>query len=145
METLSIEEIQKKLREARGPQPELVKTPELAPFGILEVHVLPCDANDRDWYDQLQSAKRFPLDSKGNFDEKAVDFRGLRSALVARQLCDAKGKRATFTDLEVQHLGTLSGAAIDRIYCRIRDTSGLGEDAVEAAEKNSSSGRSEDS
>lgn len=56
----------------------------------------------------------------------------LRASLVARCLVDEDGKRM-FTDKEVARLGAKSGAALDRIFDKVSDLSGMGVEAVKAA------------
>lgn len=103
-----------------------VKTPE---WPVAEVFVRPLSGVDRDWVDQMQSEKRFP-------DEGSPDWRGIRAGICSRGMCDAAGASLGFTEAEVLALGDKNGAALDRIYRKIRDISGLAYDAVEDAEKN---------
>ncbi len=116
---------------------EEVLTPEWAAAGLASVCVVGMMADDRDWFDQIQNEKRYPVDDDGNLAPERIDYRGLRSALLSRTWCTPDGKLLGFTELEISKLGEKSGAAIDRIYRRARDLSGLGEDAVEKAKKNS--------
>lgn len=115
-----------------------VKTPEWGGDGF--VYVTGLDGNERDRYDQTQSEKRWPRDAEGRRVEP--DWRGLRASLVAMALCDEDGNKEPWTDLEVMQLGKKSGRALDRVFAKIQQLSGLTDDAVEDAEKNSETGPS---
>ena len=95
-----------------------------------EVCMLPFSGNDRDWYDQIYSEKRWPADGK------EPDWQGLRAAAVARALCDDTGERQAATEADVLALGSKNGAALDRCYRALRDASALHGAADEEAEKN---------
>jgi hypothetical protein len=134
---MTIEEMKAAILQAEDRKPELVKTPEWAAFGVPEVYVIDIGGDGRDRYDQIQGKKKYPTDDNGDVVEEKIDFRGLRAALVSMGLCDARGNHAEWTEREIHALGKKSGAALDRVFRRIRDKSGLGADAVEQAEKNS--------
>ena len=65
--------------------------------------------------------------AKDNPDQVEV-----RAQVAGRCLVDADGKRL-FTDKELSKLGAKSGAALDRVFDKVRDLSGMGDKAVEAA------------
>lgn len=142
---MTIDEMKAAILQAEDRKPELVKTPEWAAFGVPEVYVIDVGGDGRDRYDQIQGQKKYPTDQKGNVVEEKIDFRGLRATLVSMGLCDSNGVHAEWTEREIHALGRKSGAALDRVFRRIRDISGLGADAVEQAEKNSQVGQSESS
>ena len=96
------------------------------------VHVRELSGHERDAYDQVL------------FEHKD-DFRGVRAALCAMTLCDETGRSLGFTDAEADELGGKSGAAIDRIYEKAKDLSGLNDNAVEESEKNLPPGPNESS
>lgn len=101
-----------------------------------DVAMMPFSGNDRDWYDQLQSSKRWPTDESGKEVPEQADWQGIRAAAVARAMCDEKGTRVKATEADVLALGERSGAALDRCYLALRKASGLGADEEEKAEKN---------
>lgn len=94
-----------------------------------EVCIRPLDGNGRDRYDQIRSEKLAP-------EEGEADWRGLRAALVALALCDENGTLLNPTEMQVIQLSQKSGAALDRVFCEVRDRSGLGVETLERAEKN---------
>jgi hypothetical protein len=59
----------------------------------------------------------------------------VRAHLAALCLCDGAGERI-FRDADVEALGELPGAALDRVFDAARRLSGLAKDDVEALEKN---------
>lgn len=82
-------------------------------------------------------------DERDRFDLEAVrrqeatgSYVGLRAWLVSLGLCDEEGESLGFTEAEVEQLGSKSGAAIDRVFERIQDLSGMNSEAVKVAEKN---------
>lgn len=109
---------------------EQVKTPEFGEGTTVCVRELTGD--ERDLFDQLVTDREGKL-------------RGLRAELVAIGLCSESGESLGFTAAEVKQLGEKSGAAIDRMFERIRDLSGMGPDAHEEAVKNSQADQSENS
>jgi len=64
-----------------------------------------------------------------------------RAKLVVRCIVDEQGKRL-FSDDDAKALGTKSGAVLDRLFDVARRLSGMNEDAVEEAAKNSVTGQS---
>ena len=101
-----------------------------------EVFIRPLTGDERDRWDQVQAEKRWPDTEE---DPTAVaDWQGLRAFAVALALCDEQGQSLGFTELEVHQLGRKNGAALGRVFDRIKEISGLGAAAVKAAEKNSS-------
>lgn len=56
----------------------------------------------------------------------------VRAHLVARCIVDEDGGRL-FTDKEVGKLGGKSGAALDRVFDKVRELSGMGDGALEEA------------
>lgn len=115
-----------------------VDTPEWGAGSYVMIE--PFDGDGRDWYDQLQSSKRWPRDDDGKLLEG--DWKGLRAAAVARQLRDEQRNSLGFSELDVVALGRKCGAPIDRIFGRLQKISGLDPDATEDAEKNSETGPS---
>lgn len=113
---------------------ERVATPEWAASGLPAVFVRALDGHGRDRYDQIQAAKRWPHDEKGNRLEG--DWRGLRAELLAMTLCDERGTLLGFSDLEIHALGQKCGAPLDRCFDVAQRISGLGADAVEQEAKN---------
>ncbi len=106
--------------------PHQVDTPEWGDGAYVLVVAMSCD--DRDLHDQRQTDKLFP-------DEGEADWRGLRAWAIGRCLCDEGGVVTPLSDLQVLELGKKNGAALDRIYQKIREISGLGAAAEEEAEK----------
>lgn len=119
---------------------DAIKKPDIAPVKVhcpeweADCYVLPMGGDDRDWWDQLTREKRWPIDDRGNPMEP--NWRGLRAALVAHQWCDEHGEREPYTDADVLALGKKNGAAIDRLFSKIQELSGLLPGAVEDEEKN---------
>jgi len=70
--------------------------------------------------------------------------RNVKAVLVALSVVDEKG-RCLFTTADIKELGKKSNAPIVRIWRKVRQISGIGEGAVDRAEKNSETGQSGDS
>jgi len=87
------------------------------------VFVRSLSGNERDQYEQAV------------FNNKE-SFRGLRAKLVAIGLCDKNGVAMGFSDAEIEQLGNKNGAVIDRLFERIKQLSGMADDAIKEAEKN---------
>jgi hypothetical protein len=90
--------------------------------GIVRISTM--SASDRDKWEQ---------DTYGGEKPKVEDF---RARFVALCLVDEKGTRL-FTDKEVAQLGAKSAAALDRVFRAAQKLNALGEQEVEALEKNS--------
>ena len=101
------------------------------------VYVKPIDCDSRDRYEQWTQERRWP-------EEGDPDWSGLRARLVALALCDEDGTLHNYTDAEMLALGK-KGAAMERLFRKVRDISGMSIESEEAAAKNSSDAQSENS
>jgi ssDNA-binding replication factor A large subunit len=99
-----------------------VNTPEWGEGSSVFVRSL--SGNERDTYEQAI------------YEQGKGSFRGLRAKLVAIALCDETGEPMGFSEAEIEQLGNKNGAVIDRLFERVKAISGMGDDAVEQAEKN---------
>jgi hypothetical protein len=125
------EEIKAAALGAKDRAPVPVKTPEWSAFGLPVCHLLlPLGGTELDRYDQIKAKKLWPE----NPDNE--DWRGLRAAAVGLCQCDENGTLLNYTDAELLILGQKSGAVLDRLYQKIRSTSGMLPGAVEDEEKN---------
>lgn len=84
------------------------------------VRVRGLTGTERDGFEMRMATAR----KNGSVED--VDF---RASLVGRCLVDGDGKRL-LTDKEVARLGSKSGAALDRIFEKVRELSGMGDDVV---------------
>jgi hypothetical protein len=98
------------------------------------VYVRSMSGTERDLFEQSM------LDKKG---ERKDRVENIRAALAARTVCDATGQRL-FSDKDIQHLGSKSGKALDRIFGVSQRLSGLSQKDIEELAKNSDAGPSED-
>jgi hypothetical protein len=67
---------------------------------------------------------------------RAVSLDNLRAKLVALTAIDEKGKRI-FTDFDIVELGKKSAAALDRVFDKAQELSGLKQTDIEELTKNS--------
>lgn len=67
--------------------------------------------------------------------EQRVNFSGARERLVARGLVDAEGKRL-LTDADAGKLAAKNGKAMERLFDKIRELSGMTQKDVEEMVKN---------
>lgn len=56
----------------------------------------------------------------------------VRAEIVGRCIVDEDGDRV-FSDRDIDRLGDKSGEALDRVFEKVRELSGMGDDAVEEA------------
>ena len=119
--------------QANDLQVELVATPEWG--GDTAVRGLTGDERDR--FEQHANAMRWP--EKGE-----PDWTGMRALYCSMGICDMEGNSLGFTEAELVQLGK-KGAALERVYDRIRKLSGMGIESLEEAEKNLPATQSESS
>jgi hypothetical protein len=79
----------------------------------------------------------------GRGANRQVNWRNLRSKLVALSIVDEAGQRM-FTDADVDVLGRKSAVALERLFEVAARLSGLGRQDMEELTKNSNSDRSDD-
>lgn len=97
------------------------------------VNVRGIGGGDRDQFDAWRLAQ---------YESKNGDrFRNTRARLCAMAIVDDDGKRV-FSDADIAALGEKSTENLDRVYLVARRLSGLGDEALEQAEKNSETGPS---
>lgn len=78
----------------------------------------------------------FQHEIQGRNDDKGIDLRGLKAKLVGMCLIDADGEQL-FQGLEgIEELNQKSPVVIDKLFDEAQDLNGLGQTAVEDAEKN---------
>lgn len=92
------------------------------------VRVIGLSGEDRDAYEASF------VDAKGK--PATQRLRNIRAKLLVKCLVDAKGNRL-YTDDKAQVLGAKNGAVIDRLFDVARRLSGIGQDAVSEAKKDS--------
>lgn len=96
---------------------EVVETPEWAP-AVPQVRVRGLTSAERDAFEQgLMEAGATGVRVKTTFDNP-------RAALAVRVIVDDDGERV-FSDNDVAALGRKSGAALDRIWDKARQLSGM--------------------
>ncbi len=77
--------------------------------------------------------------------QKGESYEGLRAKVVACCLCDELGKRQVVAPPQVKQLGDMPATTLNTLFEAAMKASGLAEDAVEDASKNSESGQSDSS
>ena len=95
----------------------------------------------------LTAAQRdqFEADSlKGKGKNKDVNLLNIRARFVSLCIVDEEGNQL-FSERDVHALGQKSGKAIDRIWDKATDLSGISDDDVDELTKNSESDQSEGS
>lgn len=100
------------------------------------VRVIGLSGEDRDAYEASF------VDAKGK--PATQRLRNIRAKLLVKCLVDAKGNRL-YTDDKAQVLGAKNGAVIDRLFDVARRLSGIGQDAVSEAKKDSEPDQNEPS
>lgn len=97
------------------------------------VRVTGLSGTDRDAYEAAM------VDAKGK--PAMQRLQNFRTKLVVKCLVNENGERI-FDDSDVKELGSKNGAVLDRLFDVARELSGMGQDAVADAEKNSENDRS---
>ncbi len=106
-----------------------IKTDELhIPEWGTYVHVRGLTGRERDLYEESLHQRR------GR--DMQINLRNARAKLVVLCTVDESGKRL-FTEKDVAKLGEKNARALDRIFSKARDLSGLSDDDMEELTKNS--------
>ena len=82
---------------------------------------------------------------KGSGKSQRVDAQNVRAKLCSLAICDASGKRLFATREAIDALGTKSASALNRVYKRASELSGVSDEDVEDLVKNSGKGQLDDS
>lgn len=111
-----------------------------------------------EWKNQVVRIRTLTGTQRDDWDRSIVEFakkkRGrsreatikenLRARLIALAVVDGNGK-PLFTPKDVQRIGRKSAKALDRIFDRASEMSGIGEDDIELLTKNLEADQSDDS
>jgi hypothetical protein len=92
----------------------------------------------------LSGTERDRFEFRINQARKTPDEAIVRADLVGRCIIDEAGKRL-FTDKEVGRLGAKSGVALDRVFDKARELSGMGDEAIEKATEDFGNAPNDDS
>lgn len=111
---------------------EKVECPEWGDFGK-EIYVRTMSGKSRDCYEMgIYNAKK---------EDKAGFLYNMRASLVVMTCCDKDGK-LHFGPEDVDKLGDMSGAVLDRLYYKAKEISKISDEDVEEMEKSSESDQS---
>ena len=80
---------------------------------------------------------------EGKNGKQKADLKNVRARLVAATVVDEKGRKL-FTPQDVEELGKISAAALDRIFEAARELSGMSQKVVEELAENLDQTQSED-
>lgn len=129
MKVLSREELLERGKKLRK---ELVELPELGGA----VYVRELAGWERDAYEASL------MQQVGN--TYVMKLKNARARLAALSICDENGNRL-FSERDVQELGKISAAALDRIFDAASKLSRIGEEEIKEVVKNSAGAQSDDS
>lgn len=107
-------------------QTKVVPVPEIEEGG--EVIVQSMSGAERDRFESS-------LVIEGKKGQQKADLKNVRARLVAATVVDDKGRKL-FTPNDVEELGKISAAALDRMFSAARELSGMSEKDVEELAEN---------
>lgn len=98
--------------------------------GIIRLREL--GADDREWYfAQIQ-----PRAPKPGEEPLPLNIIGIRAKMLSRCIVDEKGE-PIFDEADIKRLGAKSNTTVDRVFTAAQKLSGMDEESIKAAAKNS--------